>query len=71
MRQYKPKEIKIFFLSQGWIEVRQTWSHCMLKHPAKDIVVPIPMHNKDIPIGTLLAILRQTGYSKSDFEGQL
>ena len=45
----------------GWIAVRQDGSHCHFKHPVKNGIVTIPVHNKDIKKGTANNILRQAG----------
>lgn len=68
MKQYKPKELQKFFERKGWYVIRQTGSHRIMTHDDLNIAVPILIHNKDIPTGTLLAILRQTGYNKEELE---
>jgi predicted RNA binding protein YcfA (HicA-like mRNA interferase family) len=68
MKQYKPEEIKRFLISRGRQETHQKWSHCYLYNPETKKLTTIPMHSKDIKIGTLMAILRQTGLTKNDLE---
>ncbi len=41
-------------------------SHLILKHPDGRRTT-IPMHSKDIPTGTMMAILRDVKISKEDF----
>ncbi len=46
----------------GWTELPQKGtSHKQLKHPSKSGKVTVPHPKKDIPIGTLNAILKQAG----------
>jgi predicted RNA binding protein YcfA (HicA-like mRNA interferase family) len=46
----------------GWYEVRQKGSHRIFKHPVKNGIVVVPIHSKkDVPKGTLNAILKQAG----------
>ncbi len=41
-------------------------SHHIFIHPEKRIRVVVPFHNKDLPKGTLLAILKQAGIDKDE-----
>ncbi|MCX6822579.1 MAG: type II toxin-antitoxin system HicA family toxin [candidate division SR1 bacterium] len=68
MKQYKPEEIKRFLLKRGREETHQKGSHCYLYNPETKKITTIPMHTKDLKIGTLMAILRQTGFTKEDLE---
>lgn len=68
MKQYKPEEIRKFLLKHGWVETHQRWSHCYLYHPELHVLTTVPMHTKDIKIWTLMAILKQTWFSKEDLE---
>ncbi len=46
----------------GWYIVNQNGSHVQLKHSYKQGRVTLPKHsNKDIPIGTLKSISKQSG----------
>jgi predicted RNA binding protein YcfA (HicA-like mRNA interferase family) len=45
----------------GWFEVSQAGSHKQFKHPAKSGRVTVPFPKKDIPIGTLKSIEKQSG----------
>ena len=56
----KPKELIRFLESNGYIFIRQSGSHAIYKNLNKKMIV-VPMHNKDIPIGTLNAILKDAG----------
>jgi len=45
----------------GWIHVRTKGSHQHFKHPNRPGIVTVPHPKKDIPIGTLKSIERQSG----------
>jgi predicted RNA binding protein YcfA (HicA-like mRNA interferase family) len=45
----------------GWFEVAQAGSHKQLKHTAKPGRVTVPFPKKDIPLGTLKSIEKQSG----------
>jgi len=47
--------------TDGWIEVGQKGSHKQFKHPAKPGKVTVPHPVKDLPIGTVKSIERQSG----------
>ena len=46
--------------SDGWYIVNKVGSHCQLKHPTKKGRVTIPHPKKDLPIGTIKSILKQS-----------
>ena len=48
-------------LSKGWIKVRQRGSHVQLKHPSKPGRVTLPHPKRDLPVGTLKSIEKQSG----------
>jgi predicted RNA binding protein YcfA (HicA-like mRNA interferase family) len=45
----------------GWYEVAQSGSHIQFRHPQLKGRVTVPHPKKDIPIGTLKSIERQSG----------
>jgi predicted RNA binding protein YcfA (HicA-like mRNA interferase family) len=45
----------------GWVEVSQAGSHKQFKHPDKSGRVTVPYPKKDIPLGTLKSIEKQSG----------
>jgi predicted RNA binding protein YcfA (HicA-like mRNA interferase family) len=47
--------------ANGWLEVAQKGSHKQFKHPKIQGRVTVPSPKKDIPIGTLKSIERQSG----------
>ena len=47
----------------GWYDVARKGSHVQLKHPTKPGRVTCPHPKRDIPIGTLRSIEKQSGVS--------
>lgn len=48
--------------AEGWREVRRKGSHRQFQHPERTGTVTIPDHgNKDLKIGTIRSIERQSG----------
>jgi predicted RNA binding protein YcfA (HicA-like mRNA interferase family) len=47
--------------NDGWYKVAQSGSHTQFRHPSKKGHVTVPHPKKDIPIGTLRSIERQSG----------
>ena len=56
-----PKEMIKKLLKSGFEIVSQKGSHVKLENPDTGKIVIVPMHSKDIPIGTEQSILRQAG----------
>ena len=50
----------------GFEFVRAKGSHQIFKNRTNGKMTVVPMHRGDLPKGTLLAILRQTGLDKLD-----
>jgi predicted RNA binding protein YcfA (HicA-like mRNA interferase family) len=45
----------------GWFEVARRGSHVQFKHPMRPGRVTVPHPKRDIPIGTLRSIEKQSG----------
>jgi predicted RNA binding protein YcfA (HicA-like mRNA interferase family) len=45
----------------GWTRVAQKGSHVQLKHPERTGRVTVPHPSRDVPIGTLRSIEKQSG----------
>ena len=56
----KPKELIKLLQNNGFIFARQSGSHAIYRK-SENIMVVVPIHNRDIPIGTLNAILKDAG----------
>jgi predicted RNA binding protein YcfA (HicA-like mRNA interferase family) len=70
LRILSGKEVCAILRKSGFEEVRRRGSHVVMqkKIPAGTITVPVPDH-AEIRIGTLQSIIRQSGISRSEFEG--
>jgi predicted RNA binding protein YcfA (HicA-like mRNA interferase family) len=55
------REVIKALVASGWFEVAQKGSHKQFKHPTIQGRVTVPSPKKDIPIGTLKSIERQSG----------
>ncbi|PIQ70151.1 hypothetical protein COV89_02025 [Candidatus Shapirobacteria bacterium CG11_big_fil_rev_8_21_14_0_20_40_12] len=62
----KPKQALKTLVKFGFEIKRQTGSHIRLIHP-DGRATTIAMHNRDLPKGTLRAILKQSGISFEEF----
>lgn len=62
----KPKKLIAFLEANGFTLDHATGAHFVFYHRETKRRVVVPVHNKDLPQGTLLAILRQAGFSKDD-----
>ena len=70
MRPLTAKQIIKVLLRNGYILARQKGSHQIYRYLKTGIIVPVPLHNgtKPIPIGTFLAIVKQSKLPRSEFE---
>jgi predicted RNA binding protein YcfA (HicA-like mRNA interferase family) len=59
----KSREIISALQQDGWIQVAQKGSHVQFKHPSKKGRVTVPHPERDIPIGTLKSIEKQSASS--------
>ncbi|MCA9947619.1 MAG: type II toxin-antitoxin system HicA family toxin [Anaerolineales bacterium] len=69
LRVLSGREICKILEQQGFVQVRQRGSHIIMQLKLSDttITVPVPDH-KEIRMGTLRSIIRQSGLSRSLFE---
>ena len=61
-----PKEIIKILEGRGFLLKRINGSHHVFYHPILKKITVVPLHKKDLPIGTLHAILKQAGIDKKD-----
>jgi predicted RNA binding protein YcfA (HicA-like mRNA interferase family) len=55
------KEIIKMLTDDGWYHVKTVGDHSHFKHPEKSGKVTVPHPVKEMPIGTLISIERQSG----------
>ncbi|HUB84685.1 MAG TPA: type II toxin-antitoxin system HicA family toxin [Rhizomicrobium sp.] len=56
-----PRELRRILEQNGFVFTRQSGSHAIFKHPISKRRVVLPIHARDIPTGTLHAILKDAG----------
>jgi predicted RNA binding protein YcfA (HicA-like mRNA interferase family) len=63
------KEVCEILASEGFLEVRRRGSHIIMQKKLRNdtVTVPVPNH-KEIKIGTLISIIRQSGISRNKFQ---
>ncbi|MDP2691182.1 MAG: type II toxin-antitoxin system HicA family toxin [bacterium] len=68
MPQYSADRIIKALLKHGFQLVRSKGSHQIFKNQ-EGFMVPVPFHGKkkSIPLGTALAIIRQSGIAREEF----
>jgi predicted RNA binding protein YcfA (HicA-like mRNA interferase family) len=58
----KSSELVRKFQQAGWIEIRQTGSHKIFKHPVTGQTMPVPFHgSKEVGTGLVNSILKKAG----------
>jgi predicted RNA binding protein YcfA (HicA-like mRNA interferase family) len=69
MKQLSGKDVCLILSKHGFVKVRQKGSHQIMQKVIANstITIPVPLH-KEIKIGTLHSIIRQSQLSKQDFE---
>lgn len=55
------REIIRRLVADGWVEVAQKGSHKQFRHPTRPGRTTVPHPKKELPIGTIRAIERQSG----------
>ena len=69
MRTFSGRELCRVLAEHGFVEVRRRGSHIVMQRRGGDTTttVPVPDH-KELRIGTLLSIIRQSGLPRELFE---
>ena len=69
LKRLSAKQVCKILADNGFIKVRQRGSHIIIQKQTENttITIPIPNH-KQIALGTLQSIIRQSGLPKSLFE---
>ena len=66
-----PREIAAILERKGYVLDRTKGSHRVFYHPETRQRVVVPFHKKDLPKGTLHAILKQAGISRDELDDLL
>lgn len=69
MRTLSGREVCAILRQHGFEQVRQRGSHIIMQKqiPGSTVTVPVPDH-KELRIGTLMSIIRQSRLQRSAFE---
>lgn len=67
MASFKPKEIISILAKLGFVKKRQTGSHVIMFNPVSKIIIPVPLHSKDVKRGLLLGIIKQANSTEKEF----
>jgi predicted RNA binding protein YcfA (HicA-like mRNA interferase family) len=62
----RPKKVATHLERNGFMLIRQRGSHAHYRHPDGRWTT-LPMHNRDLPVGTLRAIFKRAELSIEDF----
>ena len=70
MKSLSAKQIIKVLQKHGFVLSRRRGSHIIFFNEMMKKSVPVPLHgkNKEIPIGTFLAIVKQSGIQKEEFK---
>ena len=63
-----PKKIIEILERKGFILDRVKGSHHIYYHPETKKRVVVPLHKNELPVGTLMEILRQAGIEKDELD---
>lgn len=67
MASFKPKEVVSILQKLGFLKKRQTGSHLIMFHPESQIIIPVPMHTRDIRKGLMKGIIKQANSTEEEF----
>jgi predicted RNA binding protein YcfA (HicA-like mRNA interferase family) len=62
----KPRAVIRFLERNGFVLDHVSGSHLVYYHPSSKRRAVVPQHNRDIPKGTLLSLLREAGFTRED-----
>ena len=62
----KPREVIRFLIRNGFVLDHTSGSHFIYYHPVLKRRAVVPKHNRDIPKGTLLSLLREAGFTQEE-----
>ena len=67
----KPRQIIRFLEQNGFVLDHTSGSHLIYYNPASRRRAVVPQHNRDLPKGTLMSLLREAGFSREELIGFL
>jgi predicted RNA binding protein YcfA (HicA-like mRNA interferase family) len=62
----KPRQIIRFLEQNGFAIDHTSGSHFIYYHPTTRRRAVVPSHNRDLPKGTLMSLLREAGFTREE-----
>ena len=62
----KPREVAKFLEHNGFVLDHVSGSHFIYYHARSKRRAVVPRHNRDIPKGTLLSLLKEAGFNRGE-----
>jgi predicted RNA binding protein YcfA (HicA-like mRNA interferase family) len=62
----RPREVVRFLENNGFVLDRSSGSPFVFYHPVSRRRAVVPKHNRDMPKGTLLSLLREAGFTREE-----
>jgi predicted RNA binding protein YcfA (HicA-like mRNA interferase family) len=62
----KPRQVIRFLEQHGFVLDHTSGSHFIFYHPASRRRAVVPGHNRDLPKGTLISLLREAGFTREE-----
>ena len=62
----KPRQIIRFLEHNGFALDHTSGSHFIFYHPTSRRRAVVPSHNRDLPKGTLMSLLREAGFTREE-----
>jgi predicted RNA binding protein YcfA (HicA-like mRNA interferase family) len=67
----KPRQVVAALERCGFVVLRISGSHCQMFSEQTRRHTTVPHHNRDLPRGTVAAIIRQAGLAREEFLNRL
>ena len=67
----KPRQIIRFLEQNGFVLDHMSGSHGIYYHQGSRRRAVVPQHNRDLPKGTLMSLLREAGFTREELIGFL
>ncbi len=62
----KPRQVIRFLEQNGFVLDHTSGSHFIFYHPITRRRAVVPSHNRDLPKGTLMSLLREAGFTREE-----
>jgi len=62
----KPRRLIQFLQQNGFVLDHTSGSHYIYYHPGSRRRAVVPQHNRDLPKGTLMSLLREAGFTREE-----